>query len=210
MCLIYLNVIGLRSNFLYVFNRAVLLLGLVLTAHRKFVCATSLLSNLFYGWFFSLGMLLFVFNVTGLFPFSFTPTSHLIITLSIACIFFGWINFVLFLRFYIQWVSLFLPSGTPILILPLIVPIEVLSYVARLFSLAIRLFANMMSGHTLLAILMGFVYLGINFNIFFFAAAFLIHMIFLMEAAVALIQIYVFTVLSSLYLQDTYSSIGGH
>lgn len=116
----------------------------------------------------------------------------------------------MFLRFYIQWVSLFLPSGTPILILPLIVPIEVLSYVARLFSLAIRLFANMMSGHTLLAILMGFVYLGINFNIFFFAAAFLIHMIFLMEAAVALIQIYVFTVLSSLYLQDTYSSIGGH
>ena len=108
--------------------------------------------------------------------------------------------------------SLFLPSGAPMVIAPFLVIIELISYVARVFSLAIRLFANMMAGHTLLKILIGFSYLIIvdsltnNWPLFFVGLIpfFLVYIITFLEVAIALLQAYVFTVLLCLYIKDLY------
>jgi F-type H+-transporting ATPase subunit a len=106
------------------------------------------------------------------------------------------------MRFFTGSLNIFVPSGSPTSILLLIIPIELISYVSRLFSLAIRLFANMMSGHTLLIILFSFFYLNIHFNILFFFPSLILQAIFYIEIGVAFLQIYVFIVLSFLYLQD--------
>jgi ATP synthase subunit 6 len=96
-------------------------------------------------------------NIIGLFPFSYTITSSFIITFSFAFIFFLGINIIAMFRLgFFNFFSLFMPAGTPIAIIPLLTIIEIISYIARLFSLSIRLFANMMAGHTLLKILIGF------------------------------------------------------
>ena len=95
-----------------------------------------------------------------------------------------------------------MPTGAPNLILFLLVPVEILSYVSRIFSLSIRLFANMMSGHTLLVILITFLYAGLSLNVFIALPFIVIHLIFFMEIGVALLQVYVFITLSSLYLND--------
>lgn len=110
------------------------------------------------------------------------------------------------MRFFIEWGNIFLPSGTPIIILPLIVPIELLSYFSRILSLSIRLFANMMSGHTLMVILGGFIFLGLSGNLLILIPFSILHLIFLMEIGVAFLQVYVFLVLSTLYLQDIKSA----
>jgi len=105
---------------------------------------------------FYLFIFIFISNIMGLIPFSFTLTSSFIITFFLALTHFIGIN-ILGLVFH-RWnlMNLFLPSGAPLLITPLLVLIEIVSYFARVFSLSIRLFANMMSGHALLKILIGF------------------------------------------------------
>jgi ATP synthase subunit 6 len=89
-------------------------------------------------------------------PYSFTVTSHLIFTLALSIICFFGINFIGLKKHGFEFFGLFLPSGAPLALAPLLVFIELLSYFARVFSLAIRLFANLMSGHTLLKILSEF------------------------------------------------------
>ena len=173
---------------------------------KGIVCNQSGICNFFFNWFSSLTLILLLCNVFGLLPFSFTVTTHFVVTLSISFFFFFWINAVFFFRFFIEWGTLFLPSGTPISILFLIVPIEVLSYFSRLLSLAIRLFANMMSGHTLLVILGGFLFNLLTLNFLIIFPVIILHLIFLMEIGVAFLQVYVFIVLSTLYLQDTSSA----
>lgn len=102
-----------------------------------------------------------------------------------------------------EWGSLFLPTGTPLAILFLIVPIEALSYFSRILSLSIRLFANMLSGHTLLVILSVFLISGISGNFLIVLPLILLHMIFGLEIGVAILQAYVFTTLILLYITDT-------
>jgi ATP synthase subunit 6 len=110
---------------------------------------------LFYVYFF---FILFV-NFIGLIPFSYTITSSFVITLSLSLFLFLLINIVGIYRMgFLPFMGLFIPTGTPLQISFLLVLIEIVSYIARLFSLAIRLFANMMAGHTLLKILIGFSY----------------------------------------------------
>jgi ATP synthase subunit 6 len=89
-------------------------------------------------------------------PYSFTITSHLAITFYLSLSAFIGINIIAIKKNNIAVFNLFLPKGVPIFIIPALVLIELVSYIARVFSLAIRLFANMMSGHTLLKILAGF------------------------------------------------------
>ena len=149
-------------------------------------------------------------NVFGLIPFSFTITSHLIYTF---CISFSiWLG-ITFLALYLQgfgFFKLFVPSGAPAVLLLLLVPIEIISYVARCFSLAIRLFANMMSGHTLLNILSGFVIKIAGSGMLLLALVpFLVVMaVSVLEMGIAFLQAYVFLVLVCIYLKDGFEA--GH
>jgi ATP synthase subunit 6 len=149
-------------------------------------------------------------NLFGLIPFSFTITSHLIYTFSLSLsILIG----ITILGFYIQGISflkLLVPGGAPKFLLPLLIPIEFISYIARCFSLAIRLFANMMSGHTLLNILSSFV-IKININgflLFSLAPLLVVIAVFLLEVGIAFLQAYVFLVLVCIYLKDAFEA--GH
>jgi ATP synthase subunit 6 len=102
--------------------------------------------------------LILISNLTGLAPFAFTLTSSFVVTFFLASAFFIFINVIGTYNLQYEMFNLFLPSGTPLWIIPFLVLIELLSYVARVFSLSIRLFANMMSGHALLKILIGFAF----------------------------------------------------
>lgn len=105
---------------------------------------------------FSIFSFIFFCNLVGMIPFSFTVTSHIVITLGFATLAFVGINIIGIKTHGFHMLSLFLPSGSPIALAPFLVLIEVVSYSFRVVSLALRLFANLMSGHCLLKILAGF------------------------------------------------------
>ena len=105
---------------------------------------------------FYLFIFIFFSNLLGMVPYSFTITGQFIFTFTIALIFFFGITLIGFLIHKEKFFGLFLPEGSPSVILPALVLIELISYIARVFSLSIRLFANMMAGHTLLNILAWF------------------------------------------------------
>jgi F-type H+-transporting ATPase subunit a len=206
---VLLGLIGLIIWYLpllSVVNRVILSQGLIALLSLVVDNATRF-GSLFFVYFLALSSFLFLSNFFGLFPYAFTLTSQLICTFTLSFIFFFAINFIALMRHLYKVVSLFLPAGTPFPIMPLIVPIEILSYLSRLFSLAIRLFANMMSGHTLLHILLSFLYKLFFSALFFFLFLFLplliIQCVLFMEIGISLLQIYVFVSLSSLYLNDT-------
>jgi len=145
-------------------------------------------------------------NLFGMIPYSFTLTSHIIVTFAIALIVFIGINIVGIKKHGIHYFSLFLPPGTSIVLALLLVPIELISYVFKPISLSIRLFANMMAGHTLLKVIAGFGYSlmgasGIFFLLHFFPLLILIPL-FALEVGVALIQSFVFSILICIYLND--------
>lgn len=110
--------------------------------------------------FFPLILVIFNFiffsNLIGLIPYSFTATSHLIITFSLSFTIFIGINIITFNKYYFQIFSLFLPANTTFLLALLLVPIEFISYIAKPISLGIRLFINLMAGHSLLKVIIGF------------------------------------------------------
>jgi len=160
--------------------------------------------------FFPLVFTLYIFiifaNLVGMVPYSYTVTSQIIITLSLSMIGFLTINIVGIKKHKINFLSLFLPSGAPIALAPLLVPLEFISYSFRVVSLAVRLFANMMAGHTLLKILATFAWKmlsigGIFLIIQLFPLAVIIAITGL-ELAIAFLQAYVWTTLTCLYLSD--------
>jgi ATP synthase subunit 6 len=106
--------------------------------------------------FFVTFMFLFFCNLIGMVPYSFTVTSHIVITFGLALSLFIGINIIGIRTHGFHFLSLFLPAGAPLLMAPLLVMIELVSYSFRVISLAVRLFANMMAGHTLLKIIAGF------------------------------------------------------
>ena len=139
-------------------------------------------------------------NVLGLIPYSFTVTSHIIVTLALALVVFIGATIIGFIRNGFGYLKLFAPSGVPVILLPLVVVIEIVSYFIRPMSLSIRLFANMMAGHMMLKVTAGFVVmLGI-------AAGWLplVAMVGLygLELLVAVLQAYVFALLTCMYLSD--------
>jgi ATP synthase subunit 6 len=145
-------------------------------------------------------------NLIGMVPYSFTVTSHLIITFTLALTLYIGFNFIGIKKHKIHFLNLFLPSGSSIFLVPLLVPIELVSYSFRVISVPVRLFANMMSGHILLKVIAGFAWSMLNVNSFIFLAHFvpLILLIILtgLEFGVALIQAYVFTILTCMYIND--------
>jgi F-type H+-transporting ATPase subunit a len=139
-------------------------------------------------------------NVLGLVPYTFTVTSHIIVTLALALVVFIGATIIGFIRNGFGYLKLFVPSGVPVLLLPLVVLIEIVSYFIRPMSLSIRLFANMMAGHMMLKVMAGFVVmLGLMAGWLPLAA-----MVGLMglELLVAALQAYVFALLTCMYLND--------
>jgi ATP synthase subunit 6 len=155
---------------------------------------------------FVLFLFILVCNLIGMVPYSFTVTSHLIITFTLALTVFIGFNIIGIKKHKVHFLNLFLPSGSSIFLVPLLVPIELLSYLSRVVSLPVRLFANMMSGHILLKVIAGFAWSMLNVNSFIFIAHFvpLILLIILtgLEFGVAMIQAYVFTILTCMYIND--------
>jgi len=153
----------------------------------------------YFPFLFTLFMFVLLGNLLGMVPWSFTFTSHIIVTFALAALVFVGVTLIGIFRHGLHFLKLFVPHGVPLLLLFLLVPIEILSYFIRPFTLSIRLFANMMAGHTMLVIFAGFVgALGI-FGIGPLAMdVFLV----LLEFLVAALQAYVFVILSCLYLRD--------
>jgi len=168
--------------------------------------------QLYFPWLVFVFLVIAGLNLMGMIPYAFTITSHIIVTFALSFTLFVGINLRAILDKQLHFFSLFLPSGAPIAVAPFLVLIELVSYIARVFSLAIRLFANMMAGHTLLKILIGFAFtiavqnMGGNWPLVLvavlpFAVVFVITFL---EVAIALLQGYVFTVLMCLYIKDLY------
>jgi ATP synthase subunit 6 len=155
--------------------------------------------------FFTTFMFILISNLIGLMPFGFTMTSHILLTFTLALAFNIGFLILGFQKQGISFLKLFVPKGVPFLFKPLIIVIEVVSYLIRTFSLSLRLFANMMAGHTLLHILASFCFVG--GTIFSFVPWLLVFAVVLLEFAIAFIQAYVFVILLTIYLND---SINGH
>ncbi len=153
--------------------------------------------------FFPLIFTLFTFilfgNLLGLLPYSFTFTSHIIVTFVLAVFIFLLVTLVGIFIHGFKFLNLFVPKGVPIVMLPLMVPIEIISYLSRPISLSIRLFANMMAGHTMLKVFAGFIF---SLGVFGVAPLIVDVALTAFEVLVAFLQAYVFTVLTCLYLND--------
>ncbi|RLN53946.1 hypothetical protein BBP00_00009134 [Phytophthora kernoviae] len=160
--------------------------------------------------FVSLIFVIFFFillcNLIGMIPYSFTVTSHLIITFTLALTIYIGFNIIGIKKYKLNFLNLFLPPGANLALVPILVPIELISYIFRVISLPVRLFANMMAGHTLLKVIAGFAWSMLNVNSFIFIAHFipliLIVLLVGLEISVAIIQAYVFTILTCMYIGD--------
>ena len=148
-------------------------------------------------------------NLIGMIPYSFTVTSHIVITLGLAIVAFTGINIIGLSIHGFHFFSLFLPGGAPLVLAPLLIPIELVSYSFRVVSLALRLFANMMSGHCLLKILAGFAWTMLSaggiLSVVHLLPLVVIFAIVGLELSIAFLQAYVFSVLLCIYLNDAIS-----
>ena len=111
----------------------------------------------FFPFVFTLFMFVLFCNMIGMLPYSFTVTSHIIVTFMLAALVFIGVTIIGFIKHGFKYLELFVPKGVPMVLLPLIIVIEVISYLSRPVSLSVRLFANMMAGHTMLKVFGGFV-----------------------------------------------------
>ena len=154
----------------------------------------------YFPFIFSLFMFVLFCNMVGMFPYSFTVTSHIIVTLIMAMFIFVAVTIIGFIKHGFKYLKIFVPSGVPVLLLPLITVIEIISYLSRPVSLSVRLFANMMAGHTMLKVFGGFVIslglLGGGLPLSFSVA------LTGLEILVAFLQAYVFAILTCIYLND--------
>ena len=154
----------------------------------------------YFAFIFSLFMFVLFCNMFGMIPYTFTVTSHIIVTFMLAAFIFIGVTIIGFIKHGFGYLKLFVPSGVPTVLLPLIVIIEIISYLSRPISLSVRLFANMMAGHTMLKVFGGFVvslgilggWLPLSFSVALTG----------LEILVAFLQAYVFAILTCIYLND--------
>jgi F-type H+-transporting ATPase subunit a len=148
---------------------------------------------------FTLFMFVLFGNLLGMIPHSFTFTSHIAVTFAMALVIFIGVTIIGFVRHGTHYFRMFFPEGAPIATAFILIPIEVISYFSRPFSLAIRLFANMTVGHIMLKVIGGFVGLIGIFGVLPFA---LLTGITVLEFGIAALQAYVYTILTCIYLHD--------
>jgi F-type H+-transporting ATPase subunit a len=160
----------------------------------------------FFPFIFTLFAFVLLGNLLGVWPYLFTYTSHIAVTLALALFVVGLVTFVALQRHGLHFFSYFVPKGVPVVLLPLLVLIEILSYVSRIISLSVRLFANMMAGHVMLEVFGAFVVmlgaaglLGLVPAVFSFSVNVALIGF---ELLVAALQAYVFAVLTCIYLHD--------
>ena len=153
----------------------------------------------YFPFIFTLFMFILVGNLVGMIPFAYTFTSQIIVTFAMAAAIFVGVTVIGLVRHGLHFFSLFVPSGTPLILAPLLIPIEVISYFVRPVSLSVRLFANMMAGHTMMKVFGGFTVL---LGVLGVAPIILLVALTGFEIMVAVLQAYVFTVLTCLYLND--------
>ena len=154
----------------------------------------------YFAFIFSLFMFVLFCNMFGMIPYTFTVTSHIIVTFMLAAFIFIAVTIIGFIKHGFGYLKLFVPSGVPIVLLPLIIIIEIISYLSRPISLSVRLFANMMAGHTMMKVFGGFVislgivggWLPLSFSVALTG----------LEILVAFLQAYVFAILTCIYLND--------
>ncbi len=188
-------------------NYSIFILGL-LTLVKTFVKENlNIKIQIFFLNIFYLFMFIFFANLLGLIPFSFTVTSSFVVTFFLAGMHF--IGSFFIGAFFWQWhiINLVAPGGAPLIIMPFLIIIEFISYIARIFSLSIRLFANMLSGHALLKILTNFSHILLNSKniVFIFLAIIpwlLVTSIFFLEILIAFLQAYIFSILATIYIND--------
>ena len=148
---------------------------------------------------FALFMFVLFGNMLGMIPYSFTFTSHIIVTFALAAVVFMGVTILGFAKHGFHFVTFFVPPGVSVALWPLLIPIEIISYLSRPISLSVRLFANMLAGHTLLKVFAGFVpALGVAgvLPLAFVAA------LSGLELVIAFLQAYVFAILTCLYIND--------
>ena len=155
---------------------------------------------------FTIFMLLTVSNMIGVIPYSFTISSHIIVTAALAFLVFFTVLIYGFYKNGLKFLKLFVPSGIPIFILPLVVFIEIFSFFLRPISHSVRLFANMLAGHIALAVFAGFIPMLAGIGIAgYFGAVLPLGMVMALSALellVAFLQAYVFTILTVIYIND--------
>ncbi|OXB40193.1 ATP synthase F0 subunit a (mitochondrion) [Nakaseomyces glabratus] len=160
----------------------------------------------YFPFIYTLFMFILISNLISMIPYSYALTAQFVFIISLSMII--WLGITILSLFKHGWVffSLFVPSGTALPLVPLLVVIELLSYVARAFSLGLRLSANIFSGHLLMAILAGLTMTFVQINIFTLVLGFIplaiILIIMCLEFGIAIIQAYVFSILASSYLKD--------
>jgi F-type H+-transporting ATPase subunit a len=154
----------------------------------------------YFPFIFSLFVFFLLGNLLGLVPYSFTFTSHLAVTMGMAVFIFLATTVIGFAKHGLHFFKLFMPGGAPLFLAPLLVPIEVLSYFMRPLSLALRLFANMTAGHTLMKVFAGFVAM---MGVFGVVPLVFVVALFGLETLVAFLQAFVYTILTCIYLNDS-------
>ena len=160
----------------------------------------------FFPFVFTIFMLVMVSNIVGIIPYTFTISSHIIVTAALAFLVFFTVLIYGFYKNGLRFFKLFVPSGIPIAILPLVVVIEIISFLSRPISHSVRLFANMLAGHITLKVFASFItMLGAMGIVGVFGAALplaLVVALTALELLVAFLQAYVFTILTCIYIND--------
>lgn len=181
--------------------------GAYVMVYRLIADNVGLEGKALFPYIFVLFFFILTLNIIGLVPYSFTVTSHLIVTFSIALFTFIGVNIICYKKHGINMLTLFLPPGASLSLALLLIPIEFVSYLFRPISLSVRLFANMMAGHTLLKVIAGFAWTMLLAGtpvmlLLHFVPLGLLVLLMGLELGVALIQAYVFTILTCIYLND--------
>ena len=192
--------LGSKKNLL-IPNKMQLLAELSYTFISKMISDTAgSKGKPYFSFIFSIFMFVLFCNMFGMIPYSFTVTSHIIVTFVLASFIFMGVTIIGFIKPGLGYLKVFAPSGVPLVLMPLIVVIEIISYLSRPISLSVRLFANMMAGHTMMKVFGGFVislgivggWLPLSFSVALTG----------LEILVAFLQAYVFAILTCIYLND--------
>jgi len=154
----------------------------------------------FFPFVFTLFMFILFGNFLGMLPYGFTYTSHIIVTFAMAAAVFIGVTILGFVKHGVHFFSFFVPPGVSVVLWPLMIPIEIISYLSRPISLSVRLFANLTAGHTMLKVFAGFIVsLGVVGGVL--PLAFVVALTGL-ELLIAFLQAYVFTILTCFYIND--------
>ena len=153
----------------------------------------------YFPFIFTVFMFVLFGNLFGMLPYTFTFTSHIVVTFTMALFVFLGVTLIAIAKHKLRFFTFFMPPGVPMYMAPILIPIEIISYLSRPISLSVRLFANMLAGHTLMKVFAGFIF---ALGVFGIAPWAFIVALTGLEIVIAFLQAYVFTILTCLYLND--------